>query len=71
MISEAKNKSMEPESPDEPTTIRAVSQIKNEYHFPGSGKYKALNIVASTLEEATELYKIKRELVNPEETNNE
>jgi hypothetical protein len=69
MITESQNKSMQ--SPDEPTTIRAVSQIKNEYHFPGSGKYKALNIIASTLEEATELWKIKRELANPEETNNE
>jgi hypothetical protein len=69
MISEARNKSMQ--SPDEPTTIRAVSQIKNEYHFPGSGKYEAMNIVASTLEEANELWKIKRQPVNTEETNNE
>jgi hypothetical protein len=65
MISEAQNKSMQ--SPDEPTTIRAVSQIKNEYHFPGSGVWKPLSIVASTIEEATNIWKAKRESVTKEE----
>lgn len=73
MISEAKNKSMQ--SPDEPTTVRAVSQIKNEYHFPGSGKWKPLNIVASNIDEATEIWKTKRtpfeETEEIKETNNE
>ena len=55
---ESQNKSIQ--SPDEPTTIRAVSQIKNEYHFPGSGKWRAMHIVASTIEEATEIWKVRR-----------
>jgi hypothetical protein len=60
------------------TTISAVSTIKNRYHFPGDGKYFAISIVASTNEEAMELWKIQRQPVKPEpkvaepeQTNNE
>jgi len=77
MISEAKNKVIDSESQDEPITLRAVSQIKNEYHFSGSGKYKPMNIVASNIAEATETWKSRRQLASEEEkredekTNNE
>jgi hypothetical protein len=48
------------------TTISAVSQIKNRYHFPADGEYLAISIVASTNEEALELWKIQRQPVKPE-----
>jgi hypothetical protein len=70
--SETQNKAMQ--SPEEPTTIRAVSQIKNEYHFAGSGKYKPMNIVASDIDEATKIWQTKRvpvEETEVKETNNE
>lgn len=60
------------------TTISAVSQIKNSYHFPSDGQYLAISIVASTSEEAMQLWKLQRQPVKPEpkvaepeETNNE
>jgi len=71
MISDAKNKAMDSEVQDEATTVRAVSQIKNEYHFPGSGKYKPMKIVASNIAEATETWKSRRVPVEGENTNNE
>jgi hypothetical protein len=54
------------EQPKEKITMRAVSRIKNAYHFPGSGIWKAIEIIASTIEEATEVWLQKREPVNPE-----
>ena len=48
-------------------TIRAVSGIKNEYHFPGSGIWEPISIVATTIEEATEFWKLKRKPVTPPE----
>src|SRR6185437_4695701 len=48
-------------------TIRAVSGIKNEYHFPGSGTFDPISIVATTIEEATEIWKLKRKPVTPPE----
>ena len=46
-------------------TIRAVSGIKNEYHFPGSGIWEPVSVVATTIEEATEIWKIRRKPVPP------
>ena len=44
----------------ESVTIRAVSGIKNEYHFPGSGVWEAISVIATNIEEATAFWKIKR-----------
>ncbi len=63
MINESKNKGVGT-SPDQPTSIRAVSVIKNEYHFPGGGVWRPMNIVASTREEAEKIYLDKREPVD-------
>ncbi|HVB33715.1 MAG TPA: hypothetical protein VNJ52_04995 [Patescibacteria group bacterium] len=82
MMEEYKNKMDIPasEQKDEvpqKVTIRAVSQIKNEYHFPGSGIWQPLAVVATTIEEATHIWKQRRKPVIPEkveepkETNNE
>jgi hypothetical protein len=63
---------------DTPSTVKAVSQLINEYFFPGGGVWKPLTIKAPNREQAEELYKAKREPVTPEvekvgskETNNE
>lgn len=50
-------------------TIRAVSQIKNEYHFAGSGKWKPLAVIASTIDEATGIWKAKRVAVEETKPN--
>lgn len=55
MINESKNKAIEGAS-----TVRAVSVIKNEYHFAGSGIWKPMSVVASTIEEATTEWEKKR-----------
>jgi hypothetical protein len=74
MIEQAQNKSMgaPDESADAPTTVTAVSRMLNSYHFAGSGIYKPLSIIADSIADATEVWKLKRELVEPaEKTNNE
>jgi hypothetical protein len=74
MISEAQNKSMglANESADAPNTVTAVSRMLNSYHFAGSGIYKPLSIIADSIADATEIWKLKRELVEPvEKINNE
>jgi hypothetical protein len=79
-IKNAQNKMDIPEviTKADKVTVSAVSGIKNSYHFPGAGKWKAISIVATTIEEATELWKIQRQPVTPEpkvaepeQTNNE
>lgn len=60
MINDAKNKMV-----NGPSTVRAVSVIKNEYFFAGSGVWKPLNIIASTIEEATAAWEQKREPIEP------
>jgi hypothetical protein len=52
---------------DEKVTIRAVSQIKNEYHFPGSGKWKPMAVIATNIDEAMDIWKQRRIPANPEE----
>ena len=66
MIDKAKNKDMAPsaEIPQD-VTITAESRIKNRYHFAGDGKYQAISLVASTIEEATEEWKQKRIPLQP------
>ena len=61
MISEAKNKAVGV-SPDEPknVTITAASGIKNLYHFAGDGIYAAMSVEATTIEDATGIWKTKR-----------
>jgi hypothetical protein len=67
MQEEVKNKMDIPTgvTKDDKVTIRAVSVIKNQYHFPGSGKWKPHSVVASTIEEATEIWLQQRIPVNP------
>lgn len=67
MMQDYKTKDIDPSNPDSVgVTIRAVSQIKNEYHFPGVPHWAPLNIVATTIEEAEALWKKFRKPVNPE-----
>jgi hypothetical protein len=63
---QTKDMGVSSEKPQQKITMHAVSRIKNAYHFPGSGIWKAIEIVASTIEEATEIWLKKREPVNPE-----
>jgi len=57
-----------------PTSVRAASQLVNEYFFPGGGIYKPMTIKAPTREQAEEIHRDKREpitKVEEPETNNE
>ena len=72
MIDEAdvKNKDVQP------TTIKAASQLENEYFYPASNGYEAISVRAATLSDAQAIYLSKRKPVKPEkvgesETNNE
>jgi hypothetical protein len=47
-------------------TIKAVSASMNEYHFPGAPDFLPINIRSTTIEEATEIWKIRRQPVKPE-----
>lgn len=47
-------------------TLKAVSIIKNEYHFPGVPNWKPLAVVASTYEAALAIWKQLRKPVTPE-----
>ncbi len=56
-----------------PKTVKAADNVElTEYHFAGSGKYRPMTILAAGVNEATELWKEKRELVEPlnQENNN-
>jgi hypothetical protein len=70
--SEAQNKVA-----DTPTSVRAVSQLINEYFFPGGGVWKPMTIKAPNREQAEEIHKDTREPLIPaeekvgESTNNE
>lgn len=54
MIDKAKNKALD--NPSARVTIQAVSVIKNRYHFAGEGLYHPISVVATTIEEATDLW---------------
>lgn len=80
-IPSAKNKAIsaseaENKVADSPTSVRAVSQLVNEYFFPGGGVWKPMNIKAPNREQAEEIHKDTREPVTADEkvaepTNNE
>lgn len=60
----------------QPTTIRAASQLENEYFYPETNGYQAIAIRAATLQDAQKIYLVKRKPVKPGkvgalETNNE
>jgi hypothetical protein len=67
--SEALNKAA-----DAPTNVVAVSQLMNEYFFPGGGVWKPMTVKAPNREQAEEIHRAKREPIEPEkvaeETNN-
>jgi hypothetical protein len=69
--SDAENKAVQP------TTIKAASQLENEYFYPESNGYQAITIRAATRQDAHAIYLERRKPVNPErkvgesETNNE
>lgn len=59
----------------QPTTIKAASQLENEYFYPQSNGYQAITIRAATRQDAHAIYLEKRRAVDPEKvaekTNNE
>jgi hypothetical protein len=59
--SDAENKDVQP------TSLRAVSVILNEYFYPQSNGYQAISVTAANREEAQSIYLDKRVPVQPEE----
>jgi hypothetical protein len=59
----------------QPTTVKAASQLENEYFYPESGGYQAISVRAATREDAHAIYLARRTPVSPEkvaeETHNE
>ena len=56
----------------QPTTIRATSQLENEYFYPESNGYQAITIRAATRQDAHAIYLERRKPVKvADETNNE
>jgi hypothetical protein len=51
----------------QPTTIKAASQLENEYFYPESNGYQAITIRAATRQDAQAIYLVKRTPVSPEE----
>jgi hypothetical protein len=45
---------------DMPTTIKAVSQLINEYFFPGGGVWKPMSVKAPNREQAEEIHRNTR-----------
>jgi hypothetical protein len=67
MIPDSANKMIDPSADDAgKVTLKAVSVIKNEYHFPGVPLWKPLAVIASTYEEALGIWKQLRTPVTPE-----
>jgi hypothetical protein len=68
MLPEPQNNKMIDPSADDAgkVTLKAVSGIKNEYHFPGVPNWKPLSVIASTYDEALAIWKTSRLPVNPE-----
>jgi hypothetical protein len=56
---QTKNKSEETKG----VTVTAVGRIMNEYHFPGTPDYLPISVRAASLDEATTLWKAKRQPV--------
>jgi hypothetical protein len=67
MIPDSTNKMLDPSADDAgKVTLKAVSGIKNEYHFPGVPNWQPLAVIASTYEEALAIWKTTRKPVTPE-----
>jgi hypothetical protein len=50
-------------------TIKAVSASVNEYHFPGSPDFLPMSVRATTIEDATEIWELRRQPVTTESEN--
>ena len=59
----------------QPTTIKAASQLENEYFYPEANGYQAITVRAATRQDAHAIYLERRKPVTPEKvaetTNNE
>lgn len=59
----------------QPTTLKAASQLENEYFYPASNGYEAITVRAATRWDAHAIYLERRKPVTPEkvaeQTNNE
>jgi DNA-binding GntR family transcriptional regulator len=56
----------------QPTTIKAASQLENEYFYPESNGYQAITIRAATRQDAHAIYLERRKPVKvADETNNQ
>jgi len=60
MMEDYKTKEMQPEPAPKNVTMTPASVLQNRYHFAGEGLYEAISIEASTIEEATNIWKQKR-----------
>jgi hypothetical protein len=62
------NKMIDPSSVEDAgkVTLKAVSGIKNEYHFPGVPHWNPAAVIASTYEEALAIWKTIRTPATPE-----
>jgi hypothetical protein len=62
------NKMVSPSADDAgKVTLKAVSGIKNEYHFPGVPLWKPISVIASTYDEALAIWKTTRTPAAPEQ----
>jgi hypothetical protein len=70
MLEESKNKMIdgnETKNKDAANvTIKAVSASVNEYHFPGVPDFLPMSVRSTTIDEATEIWKIRRQPVKTE-----
>ena len=59
----------------QPTTIKAASQLENEYFYPEANGFQAITVRAATRQDAHAIYLERRKPVTPEkvaeQTNNE
>ena len=59
----------------QPTTIKAASQLENEYFYPEANGFQAITVRAATRQDAHAIYLERRKPVTPEkvadETNKE
>lgn len=82
MESGSKNKAMDSSVVEnkqvQPTTVKAVSFLENEYFYPESNGWQSMSVRAATLQDADNIYRERRKPVKPEikveaekESNNE
>lgn len=70
---ESKNKMVDSSANKEvqPTSIKAVSVLENEYFYPQSNGYQAISVRAATKQDADAIYFVRRKPVNPEKVASE